>query len=96
MLIYCSRNISYDFLRKIIFIIINVERVEQVVLLNMFVKTVIKQYLFKIRIFCSILNVLTVTFDQFNASLLNKSINYFFILFLNLPDPKLLKSSAHT
>ncbi len=79
--IYCSRNISYDFFSKMF----NVERVEQVVLLNMFVTTVIKQHLFKMRYFCSILNVLTVTFDQFNASLLNKSI----IIFFYLPDPKL-------
>ncbi len=34
------------------------------------------QYLFEIEIFCNIINVLTVKFDQFNASLLNKSINF--------------------
>ncbi len=28
-------------------------------------------------IFCNIINVLTVTFDQFNVSLLNKSMNIF-------------------
>ncbi len=33
-----------------------------------------EQHLFEIEIFCGI-NVCTVTFDQFNASLLNKSIN---------------------
>ncbi len=31
----------------------------------------------KYRIFCCILNVFTITFDQFNASLLKKSINLF-------------------
>ncbi len=33
-----------------------------------------EQGLFKIEIFCNILNVFTITFDWFNASLLNKSI----------------------
>ncbi len=35
-------------------------------------------------IFCNILNVFTVTFDQFNASMLNKSINFFKINVLTL------------
>ncbi len=34
-------------------------------------------YFFKIEIFWNIVNVFTVTFDQFNASLMNKSINFF-------------------
>ncbi len=33
-----------------------------------------EQHLFEIEIFCNIISVFTVTFDQFNASLLNKSI----------------------
>ncbi len=33
--------------------------------------------LFKIETFCNIINAFIVTFDQFNASLLNKNINYF-------------------
>ncbi len=33
-----------------------------------------EQCLFKIETFCNIINVFTVTFDQFDASLLNKSI----------------------
>jgi len=33
--------------------------------------------LFEIEIFCNIIHIFTVTFDQFNASLLNKSINFF-------------------
>ncbi len=36
-----------------------------------------EQHLFETEIFCNIINVLTVTFDQFNASLMNKSINFF-------------------
>jgi len=35
-----------------------------------------KQRLMEIRIICIILNVFTVTFDQFNAPLLSKDINY--------------------
>ncbi len=34
------------------------------------------KHLFEIEIFYKIINVFTVTFDQFNASLLNKSINF--------------------
>ncbi len=44
----------------------------------------------------NILNVFTVTFDQFNATLLNKSINFFKNIFT---DPKLLNGSqelSHT
>ncbi len=43
-------------------------------------------------IFCNILNVF-VTFDQYNASLLNKSINFFKI---KLPDPKILNGSVYS
>ncbi len=51
-------------------------------LLNVFVdssmsKKCDKKHLFKIEIFCNIRNVFTVTFDQFNTSLLSKSINFF-------------------
>jgi len=43
--------------------------------------------------FCVIINIFTVTFDQFNASLLNKSIHCFNVFFFqtkqnNLTDPK--------
>ncbi len=34
-----------------------------------------EQHLFEIKILCNIINVFTVTFDQFNESLLNKSKN---------------------
>ncbi len=36
-----------------------------------------KKYLLEIDIFCKIVNVVTVTFDPFNVSLLNISINIF-------------------
>ncbi len=36
--------------------------------------------------FLNILDVLTVTFDQFNASLLNKSVNLFFLKVLLPPN----------
>ncbi len=36
-----------------------------------------EEHLFKIEIFCNIMNVFTVAFDKFNASLLNKNINFF-------------------
>ncbi len=47
-----------------------------------------EQHIFKLEIFCNIINVF-VTFDQFNASLLNESI------FFYLSDPKLLKGSLY-
>ncbi len=37
----------------------------------------LKKYLLEIDIFCKIVNVFTVTFDPFNVSLVNKSINLF-------------------
>ncbi len=47
-----------------------------------------EQSLFEIEIICNNINVFTVTFDQFNASLLNKSNNIF--KKQHLTDPKLL------
>jgi len=52
---------------------------ETAVLLNIFVETRIffsgffenRQYLFKIEMFCNIINVFHVTFDKFNAPLPN-------------------------
>ncbi len=57
------------------------------VLLNIFVETTMVflsilclresskvQHLFELKIFCNIINVFTVTFDQLNASLLNKNL----------------------
>ncbi len=36
-----------------------------------------EQRLFEIEICCDIINVFIITFDQFKASLLNKSINFY-------------------
>ncbi len=47
-----------------------------------------EQHLFEIEILCNILNVFTVTFDQFNTSLLNKTIH--FLKKNKIIDPKLL------
>ncbi len=38
-------------------------------------------HLFKIEIVCNIINVFTVTFDEFIASLMNDSMNFFKKLF---------------
>ncbi len=48
-------------------------------ILNIFAYKVIffRIHLFEMETFCNIINVFTVTFDQFNASLLNKNINLF-------------------
>ncbi len=50
-----------------------------------------QQPLFEIGIICNIINVFTVTFDQFNVCLLKKSNN---VLKESLDDPKLLNSSV--
>jgi len=47
-----------------------------------------KQHLFKIEIFYNIINVFTVTFHQFNASLMNKSINFFQKIIITYTQPK--------
>ncbi len=36
-----------------------------------------EEHSFEMEIFCNIINVFTGTFDQFNAFLLNKTVNYF-------------------
>jgi len=67
-------------------IITNVKKQQQkkktVVLLNIFVET--EMHFFKVQkksiyleIFCNIINIFNVTFDQFIESLWNKSINLF-------------------
>ncbi len=52
----------------------------------------------KFKIFCNIINVFTVTFNQFNAALLKTNtaykVNFFFFLYLT--DFKLLNTSVHT
>ncbi len=40
-----------------------------------------EQHLFKIEMFCNILNDVTVTFDKFNTSLVNTILKYIFFLF---------------
>ncbi len=47
-----------------------------------------KQHLFETEVFCNIINVFTVTFDQFIGSLLKRNINL-------ITDPKLLNNSVH-
>ncbi len=58
-------------------------------------------HLFKIEILCNIINAFTYTFDQFNASLMNKCINFFkkkyiyiyiyiLYIYIYLTDPKLV------
>ncbi len=42
-------------------------------------------------IFCNFINIFTGTFDQFNVSLMNKSINFF--IKKNLTDPRTLTKS---
>ncbi len=41
------------------------------------IETSKEQHLFEAEIFCYIINVFAVTFDQFKLSLMNKSINLF-------------------
>ncbi len=75
---------------------------KRVVLLHILVETIIhcfqdffywietkKQHLFEMEFFYNIINVCIVTFDQFNTSLLNKSVNFFqkiFLLSLQVPE----------
>ncbi len=71
-------------------------------MLNIFVETAIhffqdslmknsskQPHLFEIEVFCNIIHFLTVTFDQFNAILLNNSINFL----KGLAEPKLLNET---
>lgn len=51
-----------------------------------------KRNLFEIEIFCNIIKVFAVIFEQFNVSLLNKSCAFFK---KNLTDPTILNSSVH-
>ncbi len=41
------------------------------------IKSSEKQHLSEIEIFCNIINVFIITFDQYNASLINKTINFY-------------------
>jgi len=51
-----------------------------------------KQHLFETKICCDIINVFIVTFNKFNAPLLDKSINLFIKIKKNT-DPKVLNGS---
>ncbi len=74
MLIYWSRHISdyYQCWKQLccpIFWWIKFFRIHR------WIESSKEQHLFEIEIFCNIINVFTGTFDQLNASLINKSIN---------------------
>ncbi len=79
-MLYLARNVDlYNIFAKIFFFQDSLMKVQK------------EQHLFEIKIFCKIIKVVTVIFDQFNSSLLNKSINFFK---KNLTDPKRLNSSV--
>ncbi len=46
-------------------------------LIHRWIESSKEQHLFEVEIFCNIIHVFTVTFDQFNASLLNRNMNVF-------------------
>ncbi len=77
MMICCSRNISdyYQCWKHFIFLwkpsYIRFFRIHK------WIESSKEQHLFEIEIFCNIINIFTITFDQFNMSLMNKSINLF-------------------
>ncbi len=80
MLICCSRNISdyYQCLETVVLHNISVETVIQLIFQDSQMNRKFKRTAFIWnRNLCNIINVFTVTFDQFNASLMNKSNNSF-------------------
>ncbi len=90
MLIYCSRNISdyYQCWKQLwkLWCILFFFDVFPFICLFLFVyfslilwwtESSKEQHLFEVEIFCNIIHVFTVTFDQFNASLLNRNMNVF-------------------
>ncbi len=60
----------------------------EIVKKNIFQHSLMKRRFKEIEIFCNIINVFTITFDQFNAGLQNKR-NTFFQKNKNLLDPKM-------
>ncbi len=79
MLICCSRNISdYYQCWKQLCCTIFLWKLWWILFfrIHRWIESSEEQHLFEIEIFCNIINVFTVTFDQFNESLLNKSINF--------------------
>ncbi len=61
---FCVEN-SYIFAEAVIF------------RLHWWIESSKEQHLFETEIFCNIINVFTVTFDQFHVFLVNKYINFF-------------------
>ncbi len=79
MLICCSRNISdYYQCWKQLWCTIFLWKLWCMLFfrIHRWIESSKEQHLFEIEIFCNIINVITVTFDQFNASLMDKSINF--------------------
>lgn len=74
MLICCSITFKYLYIQIIFLIEVNIF-VETVI--HYFHHSLMKGKLYLKQIFFNITNVFTITFDQFNASFLNKSINLF-------------------
>ncbi len=69
-----QKSFSYaDLLLKKHFWLLSI--MKTVKLLNIIVESSKEQHLYEIEIFCNIINVFSVTFHQFNASLLSKSVN---------------------
>ncbi len=80
MLIFCSRNISVDYqCWKQLCCTIFLWKLWCILFFRIlwWIESSKEQHLFGLEIFCNIINVFTATFDQFNASLLNKSIHFF-------------------
>ncbi len=79
MLICCSRNISdyYQCWKQLCCTIFLWKRWWILFFrIHRSIESSKEQHLFEIEIFCNIINVFTVTFDQFNTSLMNLSINF--------------------
>ncbi len=51
----------------------NNQKIRIIMILCLCIESSKEHHLFKIEIFCDIINVFTVTFDRFNPSLMNKS-----------------------
>ncbi len=80
MLICCSRNISdYYQCWKQLCCSIFLWKLWCILFfrIHRWIESSKEQHLYETEIFCNIMNFFTFTFDQFNASLMNKSINFF-------------------
>ncbi len=92
MLIYCSTNISdYYQCWKQLCCTIFLWKPWYILFfrIHRWIESSEEQHLLKLEIFCNIINAFTVTFDQFNAFLMNKSINFLFFI---CTDPKFCMS----